>query len=90
MRANRANRGIAVIMLLAGACVGGPIAQLWRGERPDFEIIYFILGTHVFAVPLAYRSFIVHRNNPAVSMDRVMVALGYLAGIGCGMALVVT
>ena len=78
------------IMLMAGACVGAPIAQFARGEWPDPLILLFILATHGFAAPIAFRAFKATRYDSGQGMLRVMIVLGYLAGIGCGVALIVT
>ncbi len=81
---------LAFIMLVAGATVGGPIAQLSRGGQLDLVVLWFFLGSHVFAAQTAYFAFIASWHDPRQSMTRIMVVLGYLAGIGCGVAFVVT
>ncbi len=81
---------LAIIMLVAGACLGGSIAHLVTRGTYDLEFLWFFLGSHVLAALVAFWSFIARRDDPELSMVRVMVVLGYLAGVGCGVAFVVT
>ena len=78
------------IVLIAGTCVGAPLAQLVRGERPDSLILLFILTTHAFAVPMVRRVWVGNNSDPNDRMVMAVTILGYLAGIGCGIALIVT
>ena len=79
-----------IIVLIAGTCVGAPLAQLVRGERPDPLILLFILVTHAFAVPMARSAWAVDKRDPNDRMGLAVTIIGYLAGIGCGVALIVT
>ena len=81
---------LAFIMLAAGACLGGGIAHLVTRGTYELSFLWFFLGSHALAALVAYWSFIAGRHDPGLSMTRVMVVLGYLAGIGCGVAIVVT
>ncbi|RLS57282.1 MAG: hypothetical protein DWH91_04740 [Planctomycetota bacterium] len=83
-------KATAIILLIAGVCVGAPIAQCVRGDRPDPLILLFILVSHVLAIPIAWQAFGKNQNVASESMLRVMIALSYLAGVGCGVALIVT
>ena len=78
------------LMLIAGTCVGAPLAELVRGERPDPLILLFILVTHAFAVPVARRVWAADKSDPNDRMGLAVAILSYLAGIGCGVALIVT
>lgn len=75
-----------IIMLIAGACLGAPLAELIRGERPEPLILLFILVSHAFAIPQVRQAW----GNQSDRSLLAMSILGYLAGIGCGVALIVT
>lgn len=79
-----------LLTLISGTCVGAPLAQLVRGERPDPLILLFILISHVFVIPVVRRAWRGDRSDLNDRMILLTVILGYFSGIGCGVALIVT
>ena len=80
---------LAFIMLAAGAMLGSGVTHLVRGGTFDWESFWFFLGSHVLAGLIAVWAFVIARHDVGQSMSRLMVVLGYLAGIGCGIAVIV-
>jgi hypothetical protein len=79
-----------LLTLISGTCVGAPLAQLARRERPDPLILIFILVSHFFVIPVVRHAVRGDWNDLNDRMILLTAILGYLAGVGCGVWLIVT